>query len=40
MILNLYGLNGSSHNTTYSLLVDMYSQEYAISICLLRIFLW
>lgn len=31
MILNLHGLNGSSHNTTYSLLVDMYSQEYVIS---------
>ncbi len=31
MILNLHGLNGSSHNTTYTLLVERYSQEYIIS---------
>lgn len=31
MILNLHGLNGSSHNTTYALLMEIYSEDRIIS---------
>lgn len=31
MILNLHGLNGSSHNTNYKLLVNMYSEDMIFS---------
>ena len=31
MVLNLHGLNGSSHNTNYTLLMELYSEDYVIS---------
>lgn len=31
MVLNLHGLNGSSHNTNYRLLIEQYSYDYVIS---------
>lgn len=31
MVLNLHGLNGSSYNTNYTLLMELYSQGYIIS---------
>ncbi len=31
MILNLHGLNGSSHNTNYKLLLEMYSEDVIVS---------
>ena len=31
MILNLHGLNGSSYNTNYKLLIDLYSKDFIIS---------
>lgn len=31
MILNLHGLNGSSYNTNYTLLVEMYQKDFIIS---------
>lgn len=31
MVLNLHGLNGSSHNTNYKLLLNMFSEDMVIS---------